>query len=86
MEGAQPLPDGLGSSRFVSPSLGALCSFGRDWGCWCWKAFFAASISLGPGIVRPAFIAPLRGYAWKMRRAGHSAMERNGAVGTRIGP
>ena len=35
---------------------GASCSLGRGQGCWCWKALYAASISFGPGIVRPAFV------------------------------
>ena len=50
--GIQPSPDGLGSSRFVSPSFGAYCTLWRGWGCWCWKGLYAASISLGPWVCR----------------------------------
>ena len=32
--GAQPSLDGVGTSRFLSPLLGALCSLGRGPGCW----------------------------------------------------
>ena len=77
--GAQPSPNGVGSSRFVSPPLGASCSFWRGQGYWCWKALYAASISLGPSILRPALVAHVRRYAWKMTRAGCCGSEGNGA-------
>ena len=32
--GVQPSADGVGSSCFVLPSLGVLCSLGRGQGCW----------------------------------------------------
>ena len=37
------------------------------------------SISLGPGIVRPAFAAHVTRYASKMQTAGHCGAERNRA-------
>ena len=77
--GAQPSPDEVGSYRFVSPSLVALCSFGQGRGCWRWKAFYAASMSLGPGILRPAFVAHLPIYALGTLGAGHCGSESNGA-------
>ena len=77
--GAVPSPDGVGSSRLVSPSLGAVCSFRRGQGCWRWKALYAASMSLGPGKARPASVAHVQNYAWKMYRAGHCGSERIGA-------
>ena len=69
----------MGPSCFVSLSLGCSCSFGRAQGFWCWKALYAVSISLHPGIVRPAFVAHVQRYAWKTRRAGQRQTERNRA-------
>ena len=82
----QPSPDGVGPSCFVLPSLGALCSFRRGRGCWCWKALYAASISLGPGMVRPAFVAHVRRYAWKMLALAIACRRGRGHGGLRIGP
>ena len=77
--GAQPSPDGVGYSRVVPPSLRASCSFGRGRGCCCRKAAYALSMSFGAGIVRLAFVAQVRRYAWKTCRAGHCGPARNGA-------
>ena len=71
--------DGSGSSCVVLASLRVSCSLGRGRGCWRWKALYAVSMSLGPGMSRPAFVAHARRYAWKTRRAGHCGSERNGA-------
>ena len=76
VSGVQPSADGMGSSSFMPPSLGALCSLGRRRGCSCWKVLYALSILHGPGIVRPAFMAHVRRYAWKMRHTGHWGSER----------
>ena len=73
------MADRLGSSWFVPPLLGVSCLLGRGHGCWCWKLLYAVSISLGPGIVCPAFVAHARRYAWKIQLAGHCRSERNGA-------
>ena len=48
-------------------------------GCWRSKALYAVSMSLGPGMSRPSFVAHARRYAWKTWRAGHCGSERNGA-------
>ena len=77
--GVQPSADGVGSSCVVPPSLGVSCSLGRGRGCWRCKAVYAVSMSLGPGMSRPAFVAHARRYAWKTWRAGHCGSERNGA-------
>ena len=53
--GVQPLADAGGPSCVVFPSLGVSCSLGRRRGCWRCKTFNAVSMSLGPGISRPAF-------------------------------
>ena len=60
--GVQPSLDRVGSSCFVSRSS---------------KAFYAASIILGPGIVRPAFVTHVRRYAWKMHHVGYCGLLRN---------
>ena len=61
--GVQPSADGSGSSCVVLPSFGASCLLGRGRGCWRRKALYAVSMSLGPGISRPAFVAQARRYA-----------------------
>ena len=78
MGGVQPSADGVGSSCVVPLSLGVSCSLGRGRGCWRWKAVYAVSMSLGPGMSRPAFVPHARRYAWKTWRAGHCGSERNG--------
>ena len=55
--GVQSLADRVGYSCFVPPLLGVSCSLGRGLRCWCWKVLYAVSMSLGPGMVRPAFVA-----------------------------
>ena len=49
------------------PSLGVSGSLGQGRGCWCWNALYAVSTSLGPGILRAAFVAHARRYAWRTR-------------------
>ena len=61
--GVQPSADGVGSSCVVLLSLGAPCSLGTGRGCWRRKALYAVSMSLGPSISRPAFVAHARRYA-----------------------
>ena len=77
--GVQPSADGVGSSCVVLPSFGASCLIGRGRGCWRRKALYAVSMSLGPGMSRPALVAHARRYAWKTRRAGHCGSENNEA-------
>ena len=77
--GVQPSADGVGTPCVVPPSLGVSCSLGRGRGCWRWKAVYAVSMSLGPGMSRPAFVAHAQRCAWKTWRAGHCESERNGA-------
>ena len=84
--GVQPSADGVGSPRVVLPSLAVWCSLKRGRGCWRWKALYAVSKSLGPGMSRPAFVAHARRYAWKTRRTGHCCSEREqGMVGVPLG-
>ena len=61
--GIQPSADGVGSSCVMLPALGVSCSLGGGRGCWRWKALYALSMSLGPGISRSAFVAHARRYA-----------------------
>ena len=77
--GVWPSADGVGSSCVVLPSLGVSCSLRRGQGCWCRKPLYAVSMSLGPSISRPAFVAHAQRYAWKTPRARHCRSERNGA-------
>ena len=84
--GVQPSADGVGSCCLWLLLLGVLCSLVRGRGCWRRNTLYAVSMSLGPSISRPAFVAHARWYASKTRRAGHCGSERNGAWWRRTGP